>query len=199
MNARSYLFRSVVVFLALILSSPALALTIKQALIAKGKVMVKGNDVPGTNIRWQGVIVTQADSNGRFTFKTVIPPDRDCTGFLQGNSEFVEVKLKNCRMTVRSFYSADQDTSIVPTGQFGSVRSKCDLGDFAVSGSWVVRADNFRIISNVLVIDGATGVQSWVMEGMNEGSSDADIRVSARCADVNLSGGSFKWEPKLKK
>ena len=80
-----------------------------------------------------------------------------------------------------SVYLAGQETAIVPPGQFGSVRSRCDLGDFVLSGGVVVFAEDFRMNISDIVIDGATGEQSWVFSGNNEGTGDADIRVAARC------------------
>ncbi len=95
------------------------------------------------------------------------------------------------------YYTATQDSTVLQPGEFGGVRSICDPGDYAVSGSIVTRvvnashgtnspAFNFRLISSGLVIDGATGEQSWVLQGVNESPAPlgADIRVAARCADV---------------
>ena len=95
------------------------------------------------------------------------------------------------------FYSAAQDSKLVQPGAADSVRSTCDPGDYAVSGSVVTQVIGassginapdfyFRVNGVGLVIDGVTGEQSWVLSGVNESPAPliADIRVSARCADV---------------
>lgn len=88
------------------------------------------------------------------------------------------------RSGIFGFYAAPQALTIVPPGGFGSIVSACDLGDFAVSGSYTVYAKNFSITNNGLVINGATGQQRWFLEGLNKGSDDADIRIFAICADA---------------
>jgi len=83
---------------------------------------------------------------------------------------------------IKDVYSAPQDLAIVPPRQIGRVRSRCDLGDQVVSGGLVTLGSrDFNMISSSAVIDGVTGQQSWVFEGTNDGSIDADIRVVARC------------------
>lgn len=81
-------------------------------------------------------------------------------------------------------YSGPLDTEFVSPGEFDAVKSPCELGDLAVSGSVVVFADDFRMVSSHLVIDGATGVHNWAFGGVNAGSDEAEIRVAAICLDV---------------
>ena len=53
-----------------------------------------------------------------------------------------------------------------------------------VSGDLVIYADDFRLQTSSPLIDGMTGLQSWSISGVNKGSEDADVRLSARCAEV---------------
>jgi hypothetical protein len=96
---------------------------------------------------------------------------------------------------ILGYYSATAEYDVVAPGDYGGVKSSCALGDYAVSGSYYVRPDviyadtskfYFRITEFHLVVDGATGVESWALGGQNESSLpiDAKIGVSARCADV---------------
>ena len=177
--------------LALLVSSPAWALTVtKSRIIKNDKVQVQGKDaIPETDISWQGVVVTQSDSSGHWQFESVLPPGKDCTGFVEGiNDARAEVRFAKCDMRVRTIYATDQDSQMVPPGDVGFVRSRCELGDVVVSGEFVVFASNFRMTTFGSVGDGGSGEQSWAFDGVNEGSDDADIRVVAHCADIALSG-----------
>jgi len=179
------------VCLAVLSSSPALAITVQDAQIIKGMIVVKGKDaVPYQDIEWQGVIVTQAGPYGRFKFKTIIPPQHDCVGIVGDVilGEGIEVVIKNCRMKVRSIYDAyrNMDRKRMLPGEYASVVSMCSPGDFAITGSWQVSGDA-RVTQSGPLIDGESGVQGWTISAYNPGNTDAVVHVMARCADVQLS------------
>lgn len=88
---------------------------------------------------------------------------------------------------ILEIYSAPQVLADILPGEFGGVRSFCDLGDTVVSGAIVIRSrtgslTDFRIISSEIVIDGMTGQESWLLQGINAAADTADIRVVAICA-----------------
>jgi hypothetical protein len=95
---------------------------------------------------------------------------------------------------ILGFYLAPKVEKIVAPGSWGSVRSTCDSGDYAVSGSWAagdpseVNPPEFRFrIDHVGIIIGfSNGNQSWQLGGFNYSPPPltAQIRVQATCADV---------------
>lgn len=85
---------------------------------------------------------------------------------------------------VPAVYSGPLDTATIAPGEYGAVKSPCELGDYAVSGTLVVFADAFNMVSSHLVIDGATATHHWAFAGINEGSGEAEVRVAAICLDV---------------
>ena len=64
--------------LLLAVASPSLGLEAKGR-VRKDRIVVEGTGaVPGKDVSWLGVVVTQADEQGAFRFETVIPPRPDC-------------------------------------------------------------------------------------------------------------------------
>jgi len=190
-----------VIFLAFFYGQNCWALTVQKANIVGDVVKIKGSDaVPHADIFWEvgfafppEAAVAQADEKGDFKFSSdKLPRTPTCIGSLRDGLDRIDVEVGNCRGGIDGFYTASQDRTLLAPGQFGGVRSFCDLGDFAVSGQLVIRAGggysederDFKIISFGLVIDGLTEQQSWVLEGSNVGNDPVDIRVAARCARV---------------
>jgi hypothetical protein len=95
---------------------------------------------------------------------------------------------------ILGFYSAPRVIRDVAPGNFESVRSTCDPGDYAVSGSWAAFDPSevdppefrFRIDHVGIIIDLHNGNQSWQLGGFNHSPPPltATIRVQATCADV---------------
>lgn len=82
-------------------------------------------------------------------------------------------------------YTATQVLASVAPGDFGSVRSRCDLGDQVVSGEFVVRAvKDYNIVFSGTVIDGVTGQESWAFGIENNDAGVADLRLAARCLEA---------------
>lgn len=108
----------------------------------------------------------------------------------QANADAIKLVPKGLEPEgqILGFYSATQDSKSIPAGQFGFVKSPCGPGDYAVSGSYAIggvsSSPGFRISSFTIVIDGSTGIQSWVLQGVNESTQEVKIGVWARCADV---------------
>ena len=186
------IFNISLVCLTLFAPQDSWALTVKEAKIVGDAVLVRGGDSqPNAIISWivGGVPeeVAQADAKGNFRFLTdLLPLKPKCIAELFDGFEFLFVQVENCQDEIVSFYSALQDKKFVPPGQFDSVRSHCDLGDWAVNGGIVLFPTNhdFEIGVTGLLIDGSTGQQSWLLQGTNVGTITADIRVNAICADT---------------
>lgn len=64
------------------LSLAEAVITIKSAEVVNGAAVVKGgNAARGAGISWEGILVTQANNGGNFTFQGVVPAD--CVGRLE--------------------------------------------------------------------------------------------------------------------
>jgi hypothetical protein len=77
-------------------ASPTLALTVTRAKVAKGAVQVRGKDAaPDATITWDGEIVGQANSRGRFSFETTTLP-QDCVGEVGDGTATVDAVVQLC-------------------------------------------------------------------------------------------------------
>ena len=172
----------------------------------------RGSSVPYTITHDGGgwmVQVNQQDPNlggqwnllGRFTFSKPgrVPKVTVDTRGGQANADAVRFvfvgELPPEPGEIVGFYSAPKVSETVAPDSLGSVRSTCDPGDYAVSGSWVTSDPNeggpnsgfrFRIDHVARHVDFNTGNQSWQLVGWNESPPpmDASISVEAICADV---------------
>jgi hypothetical protein len=178
--------------LLVLISTPALALTVTKAKIAGEEVHIEGTGaIPDTDVIWMIAKAAVADADGNFAFRSNVPPGRDCRGVVTNEDAEVPVTFPKCQIFVRAIYSAlTQDMAMVPPGQTHGPQSQCDEGDVPINGSffatYVNRPAEFRITSfGPLGIFG-TGEQYWTVGGVNEGDEPADIRLSAICADVAM-------------
>ncbi len=83
-------------FCALVISvCPAWAIKIEISDVRNGVAFVDGNKAAGgTDITWEGGIVTQTTNGGTFQFQGVVPSD--CVGTLSDGADTIEVALANC-------------------------------------------------------------------------------------------------------
>ncbi len=181
--------------LATFFSHSVSAITIQSAKIMGDVVKVKGTGaVPYAMLYWDlsvpMVEVAQADAHGRFQFTSeLVPKPPRCVGFLTDGETEMRVEVDNCRGSLDGFYEAPLDSALVQPGEYGSVRSRCELGDFAVSAGFVTRSlsndpADFRITVFSKLGDGETGQESWRLQGINAGDNVAEIRVFTTCAKV---------------
>ncbi len=174
-------------------AGPASATSVSQAEITDNSVRIRGVGAPPfAAIRWQGDLLGQADHVGAFEVRSSNIPHRpQCTGTLV-IGEWVQelaVTVDNCRGSIAGFYVARQDQRFVLPGDYAYVRSICESGDYAISASQVISGNDgdpadFRVMDSSLIIDESTGVQSWIVQGINAGTNIADVRVAAMCAKV---------------
>jgi len=174
-------------------------LTIDKAEIVGGdkvKVIGSGAD-PSVIIFWAVGFdfepVTVSDRNGKFHFETdLIPFAPECWAEVVDtfpSNEATNVRVEGCESEIIGFYGGAQDIVTVEPGELGTARSFCDAGDWAVSGQFFITTNtntpaDFQMRRFSLLIDGGTGIQSWIGSGWNNGTLDTELRVSVRCADV---------------
>ncbi len=187
-------FLRLIALAGLAAAAPTSATSISRAEIIDNHLQISGSDAPPfAAIRWQGDLVGQADQTGAFEVQSANIPHRpQCSGTLV-IGEWIEelpITVDNCRGTIGGYYVAPLDQRFVLPGDYAYVRSICEPGDYAISANQVISGGDgdpadFRVMDSSLLIDGSTGVQSWIVQGINAGANIADVRVAALCAQVN--------------
>jgi hypothetical protein len=193
---------TILVFAFLVLSSPALAITITTTRIENGAILVRGNDaVPNANIIWEGQVVTQVRGNGRFSFQTGILP-QDCVGTLSDGVETVNVVIRSCGPQgppgppSPSGLSGVEVVSVldifVPVGVEVSQVVSCPEGKIALSGghsvinlSGIRRVTSTNLVVSAPSIDSDTGLPTgWLVTYSANQADDHSLTVYAVCAFV---------------